>query len=195
MLRRTTIILALLVLVGRTARADDWPAFRGPAGNGISRESDFPLTWSREENVKWKAELPGPGNSSPIVAHGRVFVTCAEDQGRKRSLYCYDRASGNRLWVRTVSFDKVMPTHKTSPYCGSTPVAGRDRVVVWHSSAGLYCYDLDGRQLWSCDLGEFRHMWGYGSSPVLYKNRVVLNCGPGKRVFLAAVDLDTGETI
>ena len=195
MLRRILIIIALLVVAGQAARAEDWPSFRGPEGNGISQEKNFPVTWSRDEKVKWKAELPGPGNSSPIVCHGRVFITCGEDQGRRRSLYCYDRSSGRQMWVRTVAFDKVMPTHKTSPYCSSTPAADRDRVVVWHSSAGLYCYDLDGQQLWSRDLGEFRHMWGYGSSPVLYNNRVVLNCGPGRRVFLTAVDLDTGKTI
>ncbi|HCO27145.1 MAG TPA: serine/threonine protein kinase, partial [Gimesia maris] len=70
------------------------------------------------ENILWKAPLPAPGNSSPIVSNGKVFITCAENEGRKRSLYCFDRTSGMQLWVRSVDYDKVMPTHKTNNYCG-----------------------------------------------------------------------------
>ncbi|MFQ5732350.1 MAG: PQQ-binding-like beta-propeller repeat protein [Planctomycetaceae bacterium] len=172
-----------------------WPAFRGPAGNGISTAKNVPLHWAPNKNVKWRAELPGPGNSSPVVAGKRVFLTCAQDGGRRRSLFCFDRATGKRLWVKTVTFDKVMPTHKTNPYCASTPLVVGKRIVVWHGSAGLYCYDVDGKELWSRDLGEFRHMWGYASSPIFYKDRVILNCGPGKRTFLTAVKLTTGKTL
>src|SRR5437868_1224170 len=69
--------------------AGDWPAFRGPEGNGMAPKDKAPLSWGPEKNVQWKAALPGPGNSSPIVSSGRVFVTCAEDKGRKRSLFCF----------------------------------------------------------------------------------------------------------
>jgi outer membrane protein assembly factor BamB len=65
---------------------------------------------------------------------------------------------------------------------------------VWHGSAGLFCYDRDGKELWFLDLGEFQHMWGYASSPVFHKDRIILNCGPGKRTFVTAIDLATGET-
>jgi outer membrane protein assembly factor BamB len=65
--------------------------------------------------------------------------------------------------------------------------------VVWHASAGLHCYDVDGKPLWSRDLGKVDHMWGYGSSPVLYGNLVLLNVGPGDRTSLVAVDKKTGE--
>ena len=120
-----------------------------------------------------------------------MLVTSAEDkEGRRRSLYCFDAASGRQLWVRTVAIDKTMPTHETNPYGGSTPVSDGRRVVVWHASAGLHCYDLDGKEIWSRDLGEFRHMWGYGSSPILHQGRVILHTGPGKRVFVTAIELD-----
>ncbi len=94
-----------------------WPSFRGPSGNGISTARNVPLLWGPDRNIKWRAELPEPGDSSPIVSGDRVFITCAEEQGRKRSLYCFDRSSGKQLWVRTVEFDRVMPTHKTNPFC------------------------------------------------------------------------------
>jgi outer membrane protein assembly factor BamB len=88
-----------------------------------------------------------------------------------------------------------MPKHLTNTYCSSTPASDGKRIVVWHSSAGLYCYDLSGKQLWSRDLGEFEHDYGPGSSPVIYQDRVVLHCGPGEREFLAAIDLENGKTL
>ncbi|MCH9654101.1 MAG: PQQ-like beta-propeller repeat protein [Planctomycetes bacterium] len=184
-----------VVFCTSTILAEDWPAFRGPRGNGTSLEKKVPLKWSPTENIIWKVALPAPGNSSPIVSNGRVFVTCAEDEGRKRSLYCFDRTNGRELWKRTVNFDKVMPTHKTNNYCGSTPVADGKRVVVWHASAGLFCYDFAGKELWNRNLGEFEHIWGYGASPILHKGKIILHCGPGKRVFMTAIDLENGKTI
>lgn len=181
--------------VAQAANAGDWPAFRGPNGNGMSNEKNVPLRWGKEQNVKWKAKLPGPGNSSPIVWGDRVFVTCAEDQGKKRGLYCFNRADGSLRWVRVVDFGKVMPTHQTNPYCATTPVTDGRRVVVWHGSAGLFCYDMDGKELWRRDLGEFRHEWGYAASPIIYRDRVIQNCAPGDHAFVAAFDLATGRDL
>jgi outer membrane protein assembly factor BamB len=196
MFSRTTLAFLIVLTITVAAQAGDWPAFRGPHGNGITSETGVPVEWSADENVKWKTPLPQPGNGSPIVVAGRVLVNCAEDaDGKQRSLYCFDRKTGEKLWVQTVDFGKKMPTHKQNPYCGSTPASDGERVVTWHSSAGLHCYDLEGKQLWSRDLGEFEHIWGYGSSPLIYKDRVLLNSGPGERVFMAAFDLKTGETL
>ncbi len=194
-MRRTCFILGLALCCAAVARSEDWAEFRGPHTNGVSDETNTPTTWGPTTNVKWKAELPGPGNSSPIVSEGRVFVTCAEDEGRKRSLYCFDRKDGKQLWVKTVDFDEVMPTHKTNPYCGSTPAADGQRVVVWHASAGLHCYDYSGKELWSRNLGTFRHTWGYGTSPIFFDGKIILHTGPGKREFVAAFNPETGATL
>jgi outer membrane protein assembly factor BamB len=175
------------------AMAGDWPAFRGPAGNGVAQDDKAPLHWGPGKNVRWNAPLPGPGNSSPIVSRGRVFVTCAEDQGKKRNLYCFNRHTGEKLWVRTVEFPAFEPTHRSNPYCASTPVADGERVVVWHGSAGVFCYRFDGTKVWEKDLGAVRHEWGYASSPILHRGKVILNFGPGARTFLAALDLRTGD--
>jgi outer membrane protein assembly factor BamB len=177
------------------AHAGVWPAFRGVAGNGLSEATNVPLNWGPDKNINWRAELPEPGDSSPVISGDRVFITCSQDRGQKRSLYCFSRTDGRQLWVQTVTYDQVMPTHKTNPYCASTPLTVGQRVIVWHGSAGLFCYDHDGNELWSRDLGEFRHMWGYGSSPIFHKDRIILNCGPGKRTFLTAIDLATGTTL
>lgn len=194
MLMRTCCI-ALLTLAAAPAAAEDWPAFRGPRGDGISRDTNIPVEWGPDENIAWRSELPAPGNSSPVVSNGRVFVTCATDEGGKRNLYSYDRTDGKRLWVKTVHHKPGEDTHKTNPYCGSTPAADGERVVVWHGSAGLFCYDFDGSELWSNDLGDVGHIWGYGSSPVLHDGKVILNFGPGEDTFLAALDLENGELL
>ena len=177
------------------ALAGDWPYFRGPSRNGISTETHVPKSWSATQNIKWKAPLPAPGNGSPVVSRDRVFVTCATDNGRRRSLHCFDRKDGKELWVRTVEFTGEDPTHGTNPYCGSSPAVDGERVVVWEGSAGVHCYDYDGKPLWSRDLGTFTHIWGYGSSPVFLRDLVLLNCGPGARQFVTALDRRTGVTI
>jgi outer membrane protein assembly factor BamB len=195
MLYRTTFVSVCIVAIQLSSYADDWPAFRGLRGDGISHESGFPTNWGPEQNVKWKVPLPAPSNGSPIVSNGRVFVTLAEDDGKQRSLYCFDRQDGRQVWVRTVSFGESTPTHGTNPHGSSTPVADGATVIVWHDSAGLYAYDFAGQPLWSRDLGNFQHMWGYGGSPIIYQDRVILNCSPGTRIFLTAVNLKDGKTI
>jgi outer membrane protein assembly factor BamB len=189
------VALWIALSVPAVARAEDWNQFRGPQRDGICREARVPLTWAPDKNIRWKSPLPDKGNSSPIVAGDCVFVTCATDAGAHRGLYCFDRKDGRLAWSRIVDYAGDEPTHQTNPYCGSSPAAADGRVVVWHGSAGVHCYDFGGRPLWSRDLGTFRHIWGYGSSPVIYGNQVLLNCGPGPRQFVIALDLKSGQTL
>lgn len=182
------------IFVAVTAQAADWPAFRGPGGDGVAEGTGFPTSWGDDENVRWKVALPSPSNGSPIVSNGRVFLCSATEDGTERSLLCFDRTSGKKLWTRTVKFGED-ETHSQNPFGSSTPAADGKRVVVWHSSAGLYCYDFAGKELWSRKLGDFRHIWGYGSSPIIHNSQVILQCGPGKRVFLTAIELDNGKTL
>ncbi|MEZ6058458.1 MAG: PQQ-binding-like beta-propeller repeat protein [Planctomycetaceae bacterium] len=196
---RVVAVLASLfvVLWGNVSplSAGDWQEFRGPGGRGIVEAGGYPSTWSKETNIKWSVPLPDAGNSSPIVSKGRVFVTCATDSGRQRSLHCFNRQTGATLWVRTVEFAAQEETHSTNPHCAPTPVTDGERVVVWHGSAGIFCYDFAGELLWKRDLGLFHHVWGYASSPILHEGKVLQLCGPGERQFLCALDLKTGETL
>lgn len=194
-MRHLSAAMVLVGILGSLAPAGDWPNFRGPRHDNTSDETGLPLRWSPERNIRWKIPLPGPGNSSPIVVDGHVLLTCAEDQGRKRHLLCCDRTDGSLQWKQTVNFEADDETHKTNPYCGSSPVSDGKLVVVWHGSAGMHCYDLGGNLLWSRDLGRFDHIWGYGSSPIIYDDLVIQLCGPGERTKLVALDLKTGETV
>ncbi len=188
----------LLLLLGSlsAARAENWPGWRGPRGDGTSTEKGVPSTWSPEENVRWKAKLPGPGNGSPIVWGNRVFLTQSLDaRGTERAVLCFDRRDGKLLWRKAIPFKGDEPTHATNPYCSATPVTDGERVIAALGSAGVLCCDFEGKQLWHRDLGLFRHIWGLGSSPILYGDRVILNCGPGERTFLLALDVRTGQDV
>ena len=195
MLRRILMTVCVTIAMCVTAQAEDWPAFRGPRGNGVSVEGNVPVRWGPEQNIAWKAPLPGPGFGSPIVSNGRVFVTCDTDGGKSRTLFCFDRKNGKRLWKKSVTYTGREPTFGKQPHSATTPAADGKRVVVWHGSAGVFCYDFGGRQLWKRDLGRFQHAFGYGSSPVLHNGRVILWCGPGKRTFMVSLDLTDGRII
>jgi outer membrane protein assembly factor BamB len=174
--------------------AADWPAWRGPRGDGVSDEKNLPVRWSTLQNVRWRVALPEPGNSTPIVAKGRVFLTQAV--GKDRTLLCFDRADGKLLWQRGVTTRLADdPTHGTNPYCSASPVTDGQCVIAWFGSDGLHCYDFAGKGLWSRDLGLQRHVWGYGASPVIDGELCFLDFGPGEREFLIAVDKKTGETV
>jgi outer membrane protein assembly factor BamB len=192
---RLTLLAACALSAATVSVAGDWPAFRGPGGNGIAAAQSVPLHWGPDRNIRWKTPLPAPGNSSPIVSGNRVFISAASDEGHNRGLDCFDCDTGKLLWSKSVRFDGKDPTHQTNPYCGSTPAADGKRVVVWHGSAGLYCYDYDGNALWSRDLGTFTHIWGYGSSPIFHGDRILLNCGPGERTFVTAIGAADGKTL
>jgi outer membrane protein assembly factor BamB len=188
-------LCGIATICGPPTQAADWPAFGGPQGDGQTADA-APIEWNADNNIVWKVELPQPSNGSPIVAAGRVFVTTSTDElGQQRSLYCFDRATGEQLWVQTVEIDQEMPRHPTNPHGSTTPVCDGQRVVVWHASAGLYCYDVDGNELWTRDLGEFRHMWGYGTSPIILGDRVILHTGPGTQPLVLALDVASGEVL
>jgi outer membrane protein assembly factor BamB len=193
---RTISLLLLLCFLTSACRAENWPAWRGPKGTGVSSESEFPTKWTNTDNVKWAAPMPAPGNSTPIIWGNRVFVTCALEKGTRRTLMCLDRANGKLLWQQEMKYAGTEPTHKDNPYCSASPVTDGERVIVWHGSAGLAAYDFEGKQLWArTDLGEFNHIWGNASSPVIHGDMVIGYFGPGLNVYLAAFDKKTGKDI
>jgi len=199
-MRRNRLRLIALVLVlpsfAFTARAADWPAWRGPHGNGVCDEADLPLHWSATQNVAWKTPLPGGGNSTPVVSAGRVFVTCASDKGATRSVLCFDRTNGKLLWRQDTKFAGEETTHETNPYCAASPVTDGSRVFASHGSAGVVAYAAaDGKPQWRRDLGPMHHIWGNASSPVLHENKLIVLCGPGPESRLVALDPENGKTL
>jgi len=194
-LARCVSLLFVIVLATSSAPAGDWRAWRGPLGTGISDERNAPTAWSETENVKWKVPLDGQGNSTPIVVGQRVFLTHSPAQSKARGLRAYDRTSGELVWKHEVEYADQEPTHGTNPFCSASPVSDGERVVAWYGSAGLFCYDLEGKVLWQKDLGKVEHIWGYGSSPVIHENLVILPYGPGLNAFVIALDKKSGDEV
>ncbi len=189
----TLVVPALLTFVTAT-QAEDWPQFRGPEGQGFATGA-APVEWSKKEGVKWRVALDDPGNGSPIVVGSNVLICSATKDGKTRSLICFNRQSGQRVWEQSVKFATEEETHKTNPHGATTPASDGERVVVSHGTAGLYCYDLSGREIWKIQPGVLKHMWGYATSPIIYKDRVFVNWGPGPSIFFAAYSLKDGSEL
>ncbi|MCB1080081.1 MAG: PQQ-binding-like beta-propeller repeat protein, partial [Verrucomicrobiae bacterium] len=180
------------------ARANDWPSWRGPNGDGkLAEAADYPKEWSATKGIAWKVALPDRGNSSPIVSGDKVFLTQSEKEGQLRSLICFDAKSGKELWKQTIDHGKVEQTHKTNPHCPASPVTDGTLVFAWHGTAGLYAYDFDGKEKWHRDLGtDYDHIWGpNAASPVLLGSGLIVHAGPGPVEKLFALNKDTGKTI
>jgi outer membrane protein assembly factor BamB len=193
-LRTIVIPIACGLALSWTVCADNWPGWRGPNGTGISKETALPLHWSTNENVRWRTPLPERGISTPVAWGDRIFVTQPIEKENRRCVLCFNRQDGKLLWQSGVTSTENEPTCQENPPCSSSPVVDGKRVIAWFGSAGIYCYDFDGRQMWSRDLGRQSHMWGYASSLARYRNLSLLNFGPGKRSFIIALDVDSGKT-
>lgn len=192
-------IAAALVLFSSTvALAADWPAWRGPTGQGTSDEKNLPTKWSAKENVKWKIPLADPGNSTPVIHSGKVFLTQANKGGAERTLFCFDRTNGKELWKKVVTYTEKERNYNETWYANASPVTDGERVVVSFGSAGLFCYDFDGNEVWKrTDLGKFEHQFGNGTSPILHENNVIQWCTVNEkgRNYLLAVEKKTGKTV
>jgi outer membrane protein assembly factor BamB len=188
-------LMVAALFLAAPLHAANWPAWRGPGANGVSSEKNLPTRWSTNENVRWRVPLPEAGNSTPVVWGDRIFVTQPIAMENRRTVMCFDRASGRLLWQSGVVVKDPERTHETNPYASGSPVTDGERVIAWFGSGGLVCYDFTGKELWRTDLGKHDHVFGYGGSPVLHGDLCFLNFGPGAREFLLAVNKKTGKEV
>ena len=130
-----------------------------------------------------------------MVWGDRVYVTQPVSESKRRTLVCLNRVDGEVLWQSGVTYKEDEASHATNPFCSPSPVTDGERVIAWFGSAGLLCVDREGKTLWPQDLGKQAHMWGYGTSPILYGDLCILNFGPGTREMLVAVNKETGEEV
>lgn len=166
--------------------AADWTQFRGPGGLGVSGAKDLPLTWSETENVAWKTPMPGYGASSPIALNDRLYVTCYSGYGIERNqgsmedlmfhLVCVDGKSGKILWDRRIK--PLLPESarvRDHGYAAATPTTDGSHLYVFFGKSGVFKFDLEGNRIWRKSVGTKIHGWGSGTSPVLYKDLVIVN--------------------
>ena len=188
-----------MVTIGLNATVADaanWPSWRGNLdGSGITPETGLPVNWDRNQNIRWRVPLPDRGNSSPIVWGDKVFITQPIEKEHRRTVMCFQRGDGRLLWQNGVTYAKPEETHKTNPYCSGSPVTDGRHVVANFASAGLFCYDVDGNELWRRDFGPQQHIWGNGTSPILFRDLCILYHGPGQHSMLYCLDKLTGKTL
>jgi outer membrane protein assembly factor BamB len=226
----TPIVGCALFLVfagsNHAAATLNWPQFRGPDASGVS-EDPAPVSWNVEtgENIRWQTPIPGLGHSCPIVWENRVYMTTAVRQGAKEDLkiglygevgsydehepqqwhlLCLDKVSGKVLWDK-LKLESVPKSqrHTKSSHCNSTPATDGQRIVAIFGSEGMFCFDMEGKQLWRTDLGpmnagwyvDTNTAWGFGSSPVLRDGKVIVQCDVISEQFLAAYDAKDGHQI
>ncbi|MEW6305651.1 MAG: PQQ-binding-like beta-propeller repeat protein [Verrucomicrobiota bacterium] len=191
-----SLLIGTVVHLATPVPAANWPGWRGGVdGSGIAAEQHAPVEWSAAKNVRWKVALPNRGNSTPIVWGDRVFVTQVVEAENFRTLMCFDRGDGKLLWQKGVTYTKPERTHKTNPYCSASPATDGERVVVTFASAGVYCYDFNGKELWKKDLGPQDHEWGNSSSPVIHGDICYVYHGPGDDAFLVALNKKDGREL
>ena len=214
----------LLLLVAASAIGGDssvnWPQFRGPGALGVADHPSLPDRWSTNENVAWKVKVPGRGWSSPIVWGERVFVTTAVSDGQvepaKKGLYfggerkeipqaehrwlvlCFDLQSGRELWRQEAHRGTPPnPLHVKNTYASATPVTDGERVYAYFGNVGLFCYDLEGRRLWSTNWPpvKTRYGWGSAASPVLHDGRIFVVNDNDEQSFGVALDAKSGRQL
>lgn len=198
----------------------NWPQFRGPAANGIST-TPAPVSVKK---TAWKTPVPGLSHSSPVVWDGRAFIATAvsaagaaplkiglygagdsaNDNGEQQwKIYALDAKSGGVLWERTAH--RGIPRarrHTKATHANTTVATDGKRLIAFFGSEGLYAYGLNGALLWKKDFGVLDAgpmpddlQWGFASSPVLYQDRVVIQCDVKKDPFIAVLDAATGNEI
>jgi len=210
-----TLLLALLL----PTQASDWPQFRGPGSAAAADNMHLPESWGKQKNLRWQADIPGRGWSSPVVWGNRVFLTAVlsdKTPAPRKGLYiqdlvgkvppgehvwmvyCLDFRSGKTLWSREAK--RGAPTtaiHLKNTYASETPVTDGRYVYVYFGNVGITCYDLAGKEVWSKPLGAYRTRtgWGTGASPVLHKDRLYIVHDNEENSFLIALNAHTGEQV
>lgn len=205
------LILIPVMMCATQADAKDWPGFRGAAYQGRTPDTYLSLDWSDSKNVFWKKALPGFGSSSPIVVRGRVFVTSYDGYGLdkdepgdpnllERHVMCFKTSNGQLLWKKSIRAVQPELPYKgmlrEHGYASSTPVSDGQCVYVFLGKSGVHAFTLNGGQLWQATVGTGSDgkKWGSATSPVLYKDLVIVNAWDESKK-LVALNKATGEPV
>ncbi len=191
----TTLVALLIVLLAiPIAFAEDWSQFRGPNGTGVSSSTGLPTEFGPNKNVLWKTELP-PGHSSPVLTRDRIFVTAhtKEKENHKLLVFCLDRQTGKVLWQREVPRSREGRLQNVNGPASPSPVTDGSNVYVFFQEFGLISFDGSGKERWKLPLGPFNMFYGFGASPILVDDKIILPVDQDNpSSYLIAVDKGSG---
>jgi outer membrane protein assembly factor BamB len=186
------------VLLSLPAAAEDWPCWRGPRLDGTSQERSLPLHWSESSNLTWKAEVPGTGHASPIVFGDHVFLVCALTETQERLLLCLDRRDGHLRWQKTALTASLEKKNSLNSFASSTPATDGKLVCVAFLDRDrmfVAAYDFNGERKWAVHPGPFASLHGFCSSPILYRDKVILNGDHDGDSYLVALSREDGHIL
>ena len=173
------------------ASTEEWSQFRGPNGSGVSPTTGLPVEFGPNKNVVWKAPLP-PGHSSPVLTRNRIFVTA--HNGAKLLVIGLDRQSGKILWQREVPRLREGRLQNVNGPASPSPVTDGSNVFAFFQDFGLISYDANGKERWRLSLGPFNMFYGFGASPILVDDKIILPVDQDNpSSYLVAVDKNSGR--
>jgi outer membrane protein assembly factor BamB len=190
---------AIALALANYAFGDDWPQFRGPNGDGVSKATSAPLHWTATEHVLWKQEIPGTGWSSPVLSRGNLYLTSAveEDSGAvSLRAICIAPQDGKIKWnveVLRPELSAAKAMHSKNSLASPTPIVNGDHLYVHFGHMGTAALDLEGNVVWTQTALNYRPRHGNGGSPVLVEDLLVFSCDAEQDPFLAALDRSSGE--
>ena len=209
-------------------QSKNWPAFRGTGARGVAEGFELRTEWnaepdSAEQNgVLWETAVPGLGHSSPVVYGNKVYlVTAVAKQGdvplqverggntnaaddndeQEWLVLCYDKTNGEELGRRSANKRKPKATrHAKATHANTSVCTDGKHLLAFLGSEGLHCFDMEGKPLWSRDLGvinisKYGIGWGFSSSPAVHKDRIVILCDDPDAPYVAALNLNDGEEV
>lgn len=190
-----TITVLIAGLAPSVANAEDWTQFRGPNGIGVSTSTGLPEKFGPDKNVLWKTELP-PGHSSPVLTSDRIFVTAhtQEKENYQLLVLCLDRQTGKLLWQREVPRSIPGRLQNVNGPASASPVTDGSNVFAYFQEFGLISYDATGNERWKLPLGPVNMFYGFGASPILVDDKLVLPVDQDNpSSYLIAVDKNSGK--
>ena len=216
------INLVFITAPGFGENTDNWPRLRGADASGLPKDGKhegLPIKWSKTENVKWKTQVPGTGWSSPVVWGDKVFITSvindkAEENEKPKAglylglgrrgvpsgthhwmVYCMDLKTGKIIWKNEAhTGEPPVGRHPKSCYAAETPVTDGKRLYVLFGDLGMWCYDLNGKELWKHSIEPKKTMWDYGAaaSPVIHGNQIIYVYDNNEQSYMASLDAEKG---
>jgi outer membrane protein assembly factor BamB len=192
------LILALFCAGQAIASDNEWSRFRGPNGTGVSGATNLPVEFGPEKEVVWKTPLP-PGHSSPVLARTRIYITAHTPIDTKNKadyrlfVIALDRRTGKELWRREVPREHKGRLENVNGPASASPVTDGENVYAFFQDFGLIAFDANGREKWRAPLGPFNIFYGYGASPILVDDKVILPVDQDLGAYMLAVDKNTGK--
>lgn len=193
------LILAffLFVFFACGSNQENWTHYRGSNTNGHSESETAPVIWSETENIVWKTEIEGRAWSSPVVIGEQIWLSSATREGERMFAVCVDFKTG-KIIKEIDLFHPVEPEHihPTNSYATPTPCIDKERVYFHFGTFGTACVDTKKlKVIWKRDDLNCKHMQGPASSPVLYKDLVILHLEGTDVQFITGLDKKTGKTV